>query len=163
VKCLGCGYSLRSLQARTCPECGRPFDLSDHTTFDRSTTAESFRHRALRWTAGILTGVAVLHLVLGWSAWAVSRLVLGHAPGYYDAPSSISQIRVLRATWFVSGVALPLMVPMILVLIAFLWVEPDPSHGGPPRRHLTALWLGVWTMLTVCFCGSSGVWVWLAA
>ena len=27
--CLGCGYSLRELPARRCPECGRPFDPAD--------------------------------------------------------------------------------------------------------------------------------------
>jgi hypothetical protein len=33
AKCLGCGYPLRGLPQHTCPECGRPFDPRDPTSF----------------------------------------------------------------------------------------------------------------------------------
>lgn len=43
--CLGCRYSLKGLRQGECPECGRPFDLSDH-----STVAWEYRRHGAIWS-----------------------------------------------------------------------------------------------------------------
>lgn len=69
ARCLDCGYALRRLQTRCCPECGRAFDLSDPATY---TTRQ--RHlwleRAMRRPIGIPTfaAVAVLCAATWWLA-----------------------------------------------------------------------------------------------
>jgi hypothetical protein len=41
--CIGCGYQLRGLTERRCPECGRPFDPNDPRTFHTRATEDSVR------------------------------------------------------------------------------------------------------------------------
>ena len=38
MRCLGCGYDLRSLPEHRCPECGRPFDSSNPATYAKKLT-----------------------------------------------------------------------------------------------------------------------------
>lgn len=40
ARCLGCGYLLRELQETRCPECGRPFDPTDRSTYRLPTTLD---------------------------------------------------------------------------------------------------------------------------
>lgn len=64
--CLGCGYALRGLRARACPECGRAFDPADPLSMRTSQRIDRALRRALFWapmSAAIAT-LVVLMLVL---------------------------------------------------------------------------------------------------
>lgn len=58
--CLKCGYALQGLSGQLCPECGRPFDLTDPRTFD--TPMRRVRRRRRRWIllAAFLLGLIVI-------------------------------------------------------------------------------------------------------
>lgn len=58
ARCLSCGYLLRGLPQPVCPECARPFDPADPTTFDADPPGRRRRRLVIR-GAVLLTVVAV--------------------------------------------------------------------------------------------------------
>jgi len=58
ARCLGCDYLLRGLPEPMCPECGRPFDPGDPSTYDARPLGWRRRRRVRRIVA--VTGVIVL-------------------------------------------------------------------------------------------------------
>ncbi len=67
--CAECGYLLRGLPTARCPECGRPFDLDDPTTFAVQNAAAKRRwddvNRPNFWLYLLLFGIPVLGTVIG--------------------------------------------------------------------------------------------------
>ena len=60
ARCAGCGYMLRGLDGRFCPECGRAFDPDDNTTFLSGPARSVYR----KWIArGIVTLVLLAVIV----------------------------------------------------------------------------------------------------
>src|SRR5687767_8402235 len=60
--CWECGYSLRGLVSRRCPECGRPFDPLDPRTMNMGREVGWLAARFMRppgWPIHALTAVAV--------------------------------------------------------------------------------------------------------
>jgi len=68
--CLGCGYALDGLATPgKCPECGRPFDLQDETTF-------TFKPPMLRWRYWL--PALVLAMIASIASIAVCALAMGN-------------------------------------------------------------------------------------
>jgi len=95
ARCLGCGYSLRGLTEPRCPECGRPFDPADPTTFWRDRVPGRVGRFFLKAPGWPLDGVAVLG--------GLTMLVSDSAPGGYFALFTLA-VRlwlVIGAAWLV--------------------------------------------------------------
>jgi hypothetical protein len=66
--CWECGYSLRGLESRRCPECGRPFDPADPTTMNMGREVgwlAAWLMRPPGWMLHVLTAFAVLMALWG--------------------------------------------------------------------------------------------------
>ncbi len=63
-RCAGCAYPLSSLPENRCPECGKPFDPSDPTTFVFTDDILAARRRTWREVAAF-AGAGTLFAVLG--------------------------------------------------------------------------------------------------
>jgi hypothetical protein len=61
--CLGCGYALRGLSSRHCPECGRAFDPADPMTMRTPERLDRALRRA-RWWAPLAAWVATIFVAL---------------------------------------------------------------------------------------------------
>lgn len=63
MRCVDCGYDLVGLDGFKCPECGRPFDPEDETSF-RSGRRRRRRERGYRETdaALVLLGIGALYV-----------------------------------------------------------------------------------------------------
>lgn len=75
IFCMACGYALRGLSGRTCPECGRAFDPADPATV--TTVADSRRRRRQRWLRWAAIGLAAAGFVYavaprGIGTWEIS-------------------------------------------------------------------------------------------
>lgn len=87
-RCLDCAYCLFGLAERRCPECGRPFDLADPTTY--STKPPLVRWRL--WLPGLVLAMGmglVVYLVvfiaglgIGWAATLAVPVCIGIILGY---------------------------------------------------------------------------------
>src|SRR2546421_12761742 len=67
--CWECGYSLRGLESRRCPECGRGFDPNDPATMNMGENVSAFARRMMKppgWPMYSL--VALAALVSVWAA-----------------------------------------------------------------------------------------------
>src|ERR1700742_3978798 len=62
--CQKCGYDLRGLESRKCPECGQDFDPADRSTVGPVGFVDSPR---ARWAMGRV----------GWAAWVFTAAVAG--------------------------------------------------------------------------------------
>jgi hypothetical protein len=58
--CLGCGYALRGLQSRRCPECGRAFNPDDPATMSIGRPLRGWQRAVLRPTSWALIFLALL-------------------------------------------------------------------------------------------------------
>ena len=75
--CWDCGYILFGLDSRRCPECGRPFDPGDESTFNRGF------HGSKKWAAPsgtILTLYPITVVASLYCTWIAGRLALGRWP-----------------------------------------------------------------------------------
>ncbi len=87
-RCLNCGYCLIGLVERRCPECARPFDLTDPSTF--STKPPLIRWRF--WLPGLLLAIGAGLLIflviflsgvgIGWGATLAAPVSIGVILGY---------------------------------------------------------------------------------
>jgi hypothetical protein len=62
-RCWECGYSLRGLSARRCPECGRPFDPADPTSMNMGQEVRGLARWLMRppgWPMDLAVGAAAL-------------------------------------------------------------------------------------------------------
>lgn len=59
AQCLTCGYLLRGLPEPKCPECGRPFDPLDATTFE----GDSQRRRRILWAKRLAVAAGITLVV----------------------------------------------------------------------------------------------------
>jgi len=92
VYCRGCEYELADLWANVRPECGRPFDPSDASTFD----VVPRRWRLVRRLELALIAAASVPLLANTFAFAAllgARILLGRwPPTYGDDPNNIDGI-----------------------------------------------------------------------
>ena len=87
-RCLDCAYCLFGLTEPRCPECGRPFDLADPSTY--STKPPLIRWRL--WLPGLLLAIGlglaiflvitVAGLGIGWAATLATPVCIGSILGY---------------------------------------------------------------------------------
>lgn len=84
--CLDCDYELIDLEVARCPECGRPFDAGDPTTFKTEAAVASVRSRGISRTsmiAGAALGVVassflpIEHAILRAAAGALAGMIGG--------------------------------------------------------------------------------------
>ncbi|MEX2218101.1 MAG: hypothetical protein WD749_05015 [Phycisphaerales bacterium] len=164
MRCLRCNYPLLDLATTLCPECGRPFDPADPETWDDGDTRKLRAHIRFRRALLILTGLAVLHVALGWACWGLAAATLGHAPvPQVDDPGSLPVVAAIRSgAWAPTGLLVGWAVPVALVCMAALLTEPGPREERRRSRRIVGWSLAVWMTAVAGFCVSSGVWVWLA-
>src|SRR5947209_7206968 len=85
--CLGCGYTLLGLPEPRCPECGRPFDLSDPRTYTTKPPLVRWRYWAPGFALALGVGLASYVLLIqvagfGWAVTLVLPFCLGTLIGY---------------------------------------------------------------------------------
>ncbi len=115
--CRDCGYSLHRLGTAKCPECGRPFDPDDPTTF-----ASRSRRRQLRRIENrlVLAGLAMALLVLGifhldllWLLFILTGLA-----AVLSSPIIIlARKRARWRMWEVAGLICPILLWIALALV----------------------------------------------
>src|SRR5436305_14684318 len=70
--CLGCGYALRGLESRRCPECGRAFDPSDPATMNMGQAVRGWAQRLVRRPGGRMYALAVVAVAVSLGAMATA-------------------------------------------------------------------------------------------
>ena len=81
IFCIACGYPLRRIPSRRCPECGRPFDPNDARTV-------SVGRPLRRWQRALLRPVGWIPISI--AAWATICLIyLGGRPHFAPEPWSV--------------------------------------------------------------------------
>jgi hypothetical protein len=117
--CQGCGYNLFGLTSPQCPECGRPFDPNDASTFYGNA------HPPKRWPVklGIILALYPILAVLSlYIAWIAGRIELGHWPRpMIDDPKYIGGS--VDVFYMIAAILVYLLLfPVLLVNGAFILV-----------------------------------------
>src|SRR4051794_19747730 len=99
ARCLGCGYPLRGLGSRRCPECGREFDADDLRTVNLGRVPGRVGRALLRPSGWRPTLVAVAAAIAMLSATGLPRAVDPRlADTYYlVAPTGLEHRRIHSA------------------------------------------------------------------
>jgi hypothetical protein len=177
--CWECGYALRGLESRRCPECGRPFDPADETSTNRGHTIGPLVRWLMSppgWPTYLLLAAAVLA-----SVWAC--VVPTRRGAFVDEFSILLQVpprlwaRRLGGVW--ADAAAPhgrfVLGAILWLLLALVWIARRAARGVAVRRvskqkaatfAYWRRWLIVPTVfaLTVCACETrlptyAGFWV----
>ena len=163
MSCRTCGYDLKSLATSACPECGRPFDMDNPSTYDSRPREQRL---LIRVTASLAISLLCFGAMAG-GAWIASRLEfrsfhtavfahisLGATCALITAiAAACIPSRIARAILLVGGVLS--MWPSLL--LGFdrgyrVWQsQPDPpdeafADGGPTMGAIFLGWIpsGMW-------------------
>lgn len=123
--CLHCDYSLRDLESRACPECGRTFDPSDEATFAPALAGS--RRRAVDRALMIFSvGGIGLGGLLAPAVWTLG------APALHTGIALAAARRAPSA-----GLILSLAAALIAIVVgSVLEFNAAPHFMGPYKAHL---------------------------
>ena len=139
MRCSQCGYDLRGLESRQCPECGEAFDPCDEATFLTS-PASGFRV-----FVKLFGGLSFLLIPLLYVSWKLSV-----GDGYFTLPLCLGPISIVFG--FV----------LCCLCVGDAWDVLNARHGWVVHRGLAKIALGlsgvvvggvmivvIWRVLTV--------------
>lgn len=131
--CLGCGYQLEENASPPCPECGRPFDLSNSRSIGRSPNSGARRRVLGVSLRGLTTLLAVFLLgestilFLGWDPLIAFMLGFAALPimGITILLALIPSIDAKPSTR-----VLAIVLPLVIIFTASPWL-PGMAHPAP--------------------------------
>ena len=122
--CLTCGYLLHGLPDAVCPECGRPFDPADPTTFN----PDPMKNRRSRRINRLAVAVAMLLLIVGFAPRGLLRGDMSFVCQTCGMKSEAHRLEAKPPRW------LPLRYPGVA------WREQPPraasAAAAPCSAHL---------------------------
>jgi len=134
ARCVGCDYPLYRLSGPKCPECGRPFDPTDPTSFrdDRLGQIKWFFSAPRSWGALAISLATIAYIVDRSLPWAA---LLGRTGFAYVSVCGIITVAILACV----------VDYLVRILTAFLkYVQPVGSPRKDVRRtHVALAWLVV--------------------
>ncbi len=135
--CRGCAYNLFSLTNNQCPECGRPFDPNNVSTFYGNA------HPPKLWPSklGIIVAVYPILVVLAiYIAWIAGRFELGHWPRpYSNDPANISG----SVDVFVAVARILFVLPILPFLLYAFFIGPLLEKWGLHGIALALFLIGI--------------------
>lgn len=135
--CRGCQYNLHGIVGFECPECGFPFDPTDHATFLKSPHKY---HRLL----SILQICFAVHPLIGIGGFYVfmflAYIELGHFPIVYIDNPDFFGFEPLFQLWMFSCLGFPLSSALGVALVPWYYrIPPIPRTEVPIRLALVPI------------------------
>ena len=135
--CRACGYCLDGCVSPQCPECGKPFNPDDPSTFARFTGSKSYwwpLFLSIAWVAAFFGALYFL--------WIAAWVELGHPPR--GASGGVSSLALLRNLVQVLLLSVLIVAPASLLWAAVVEIVRIRRHGIRAGGTLILANLAVW-------------------